>query len=61
MIMKRALARSICFILRLSLESNDMEKSTNKSVASRFFFTQTPSKIRWIVKICDVFDLRKLL
>ena len=39
------------------MESNALEKSTDNIVASRFFFTRTPSRIRRIVKICDVVDL----
>ena len=42
------------------MESKALEKSTNNIVASRFF-ANTPSRIRRIVKICDVADrfLRK--
>ena len=35
------------------MESNTLEKFINKSVASKIL-AQTPSKIRQIVKICDV-------
>ena len=35
----RQYARSVCFILPLSMESNALEKSTNICVASRFFYT----------------------
>ena len=38
------------------MESKALVKSTNNIVASRFF-ARTPSRIRWIVKICDVVDL----
>ena len=53
------LARSICSIFPLCMESNALEKSTNDSVISRIL-TRTP-KIQRIVKICDVVDrfLRK--
>ena len=47
---------SICSIFPLCLESNVLAKSTNNIVASRFF-ALTPSRIRQIVKICDVVDL----
>ena len=42
------------------MKSNALEKSSNRSVDFRFF-TQTPSKIQRIVRICDVVDqfLRK--
>ena len=58
--LRRLLARSICFIFSLCMESNALKKSTNNSVALRFF-VRTLSDIRWIVKICDVVDgfLRK--
>ena len=45
----------ICSIFPLSMESNALEKSINNSVASRLF-ARSPSKIRWIVRICDVVD-----
>ena len=51
----RPLAISICSIFPLCMESNTLENSTNKSVASRFF-TQTLSKIQRNVRICDVVD-----
>ena len=59
---------SLCFIFSLSMESNALEKSTNKSVASSFFlffclffffcflFFARISIIRWIVRICDVMN-----
>ena len=50
----RPYAFSIHSILPLCIESNALQKSMNKIVASRFF-GQTP-KIRRIVRICDVVD-----
>ena len=38
------------------MESKALVKSTNNIVAARFF-ARPPSRIRWIVKICDVVDL----
>ena len=38
------------------MESKFLAKSTNNIVASRFF-AHTLSRIRWIVKLCDVVDL----
>ena len=38
------------------MESKTLVKSTNNIVTSRFF-ARTPSRIRRIVKICDVVDL----
>ena len=46
-------AEKYLFHFPLCMESNALEKSTNKSVTSRFF-AQTPSKIPWIFRICDV-------
>ena len=43
------------FHLPQGMESNALEKTTNTSVASRFF-AQTPSKIRQIFRIYDVVD-----
>ena len=37
------------------MESNNLEKFTNKSVASKIF-AWTPFKIRRIVRICNVMD-----
>ena len=48
-------ASSICSIFPLCMESNPLEKSTNIIVASRFFAC-SPSRIRWIIKVCDVMD-----
>ena len=54
-----AWTRSICSIFPQCMESNAEEKSTNNIVASRIF--ASTSRIRRIVKICDVVDrfLRK--
>ena len=38
------------------MESNALEKLTNDIVVSRFFI-HTPSRIQWVVKICEVVDL----
>ena len=56
----RLLASSICSIFSVCMESKALRKSTNNIVASRSF-GRTPSRIRRIVKICDVVDcfLRK--
>ena len=47
----------ICSISPLRMESKALVKSTNNIVASWGFFAHTPSRIRQIVKICDVVDL----
>ena len=47
--------RSICSIISLCMESKALEKSTNNIVVSRFF-AHTLSRMRRIVKICDVVD-----
>ena len=44
---------SICSIFPLCMESKALAKSANNIVASRLFAC-TPSRIRRIVKICDV-------
>ena len=56
----RPKARSICSIFLLCMASKAFEKSTNNIIASEFF-TLGLSRIRRIVKICDVLDrfLRK--
>ena len=56
----RPYARSIFSISPLCMESKALAKSTIYIVVSRFF-ARTPSRIRRIVKICDVVDrfLRK--
>ena len=51
----RLYAWSICSNFPLCMESNALRKSTNYSVASRFF-ARTPSMIRRIVGICNVMD-----
>ena len=48
-------ARSIYSIFSLFMESRAMDKSTKKSLVSRFF-ARSPSIIRRIIKICDVVD-----
>ena len=53
--LERLYHRSIYSIFSLSIESNASEKSTNNSVASRFF-TRTPSRIRRIVRMCAAVD-----
>ena len=52
----RLYARSICSIFLRCMVSNAQEKSINKSVLRVFFFffSQIPSKIRRIVRICDI-------
>ena len=52
----RPKARRICSIFPLWMESKALVKSTNNIVASRFFESK-PSRIRRIVKICEVIDL----
>ena len=54
--LSRLLASNICSIFPRCMESKALAKSKNKIVASRFF-ARTPSRIRRIVKICDVMDL----
>ena len=48
-------ARSIFSIFALCMESNDLDKSTNSSVASKLF-ARTPSTNKRIVRISDVMD-----
>ena len=50
----RPFARSICFSFLLCMEPNALEKSTNKSIALRFF-RHTPM-IWWIIRIREVVD-----
>ena len=53
-------ASSICSIFPLCMESKVLQKLTNNIVACRVF-RRTPTRIRRIVKICDVDQfLRKL-
>ena len=56
----RPWASSICSIFPLYMESKALEKLKNNIIASRFF-ARSPSRIRRIVKICNVKDpfLRK--
>ena len=51
----RPQASSICSIFPLCMGSKALERSTNNIVAS-MFFAYTLSRIRWIVKVCDVVD-----
>ena len=44
---------SICYIFHLCIESNALKKSTNSSVALRFF-ANTFLMIRQIITICEV-------
>ena len=52
----RPQASNICSIFPLCMELKALAKSTNNIVAPRFF-ARTTSRIRRIVKICDVVDL----
>ena len=52
----RPYTSGICSIFPLSKESNVLEKSTNNSVASRFF-GHTPLRIQRLVRICDAVDV----
>ena len=53
--MGRPYISNICFIFPLCMDLNTLEKSTNNSVALRFF-PQTTSMIQLIVRICEVVE-----
>ena len=55
----RPYARSICSIFSPCMESNALEKSTNKRVASRFL--SRTAKIRWIVRCCGSISTKAIL
>ena len=52
----RPYASRIYFIFPLYMESQALVKSTNSNVACRFF-PSMPSRILWMVNICEVVDL----
>ena len=52
----RPYASGICSIFSLGMESKAFVKSTNNIVTCRFF-AFTPSRVLWIVNICEVVDL----